>query len=148
MLRPDHQGPQREALADVDLVVEAIVEDPVKLDLFRDLDPSAAGCHSGHDHFVAARRGDGRGHLPAPGRSRDTLLQPGADHEAGRSGEPLTTGKDVTDTVVDLCAKVGKHPVKCGDRAGFIVNARSSRTSTMQFCCWNRTTRPPTRSTR
>ena len=23
----------------------------------------------------------------------------------------------------DLCAKVGKHPVTCGDRSGFIVNA-------------------------
>ena len=36
---------------------------------------------------------------------------------------PVTTGADVTATVVELCAKIGKHPVKCGDRAGFIVNA-------------------------
>ena len=30
---------------------------------------------------------------------------------------------DVVATVQDLCAKVGKHPVTCGDRSGFIVNA-------------------------
>jgi 3-hydroxybutyryl-CoA dehydrogenase len=26
-------------------------------------------------------------------------------------------------TVVELCRRVGKHPVRCADRAGFIVNA-------------------------
>ena len=115
---------QREALADVDLVVEAIVEDlEVKPDLFRDLTASASRCHSGHDHFVAARRGDGRGHL----RPQDVVgmhfFNPAPIMKLVEVVSPLTTGKDVTDTVVDPCAKVGKHPVKCGDRAGFIVNA-------------------------
>src|SRR5665647_2634821 len=35
----------------------------------------------------------------------------------------VSTGDDVVATVQDLCRKVGKHPVTCGDRAGFIVNA-------------------------
>ena len=32
------------------------------------------------------------------------------------------TAQDVTDTTVALCKAVKKHPVLCGDRAGFIVN--------------------------
>jgi len=32
------------------------------------------------------------------------------------------TAQDVTDTTVVLCKAVKKHPVLCGDRAGFIVN--------------------------
>jgi 3-hydroxybutyryl-CoA dehydrogenase len=33
------------------------------------------------------------------------------------------TTPEVAETVRALCLKVGKHPVSCGDRAGFIVNA-------------------------
>lgn len=36
---------------------------------------------------------------------------------------PITTAPDVTATVRAVCARVNKHPVLCGDRAGFIVNA-------------------------
>ena len=35
----------------------------------------------------------------------------------------VATAADVADTCVALCREVGKHPVRCGDRAGFIVNA-------------------------
>ena len=35
----------------------------------------------------------------------------------------VSTGADVAATVTDLCRKIGKHPVACGDRAGFIANA-------------------------
>lgn len=35
----------------------------------------------------------------------------------------VTTSPDVVATVLDVCARVKKHPVLCGDRAGFIVNA-------------------------
>jgi 3-hydroxybutyryl-CoA dehydrogenase len=35
----------------------------------------------------------------------------------------VSTSPDVTATVQDLCAKVGKVAVTCGDRSGFIVNA-------------------------
>ncbi len=35
----------------------------------------------------------------------------------------IATNADVVATAHAICAKVGKHPVHCGDRAGFIVNA-------------------------
>ncbi|MCW2543026.1 MAG: 3-hydroxybutyryl-CoA dehydrogenase 3-hydroxyacyl-CoA dehydrogenase [Frankiales bacterium] len=35
----------------------------------------------------------------------------------------VTTSPDVIATVLEVCAKVKKHAVLCGDRAGFIVNA-------------------------
>lgn len=35
----------------------------------------------------------------------------------------ISTAEDVIATARAVCAKVGKHPVHCGDRAGFIVNA-------------------------
>ena len=35
----------------------------------------------------------------------------------------VATDEAVTETVLALCEKVGKVAVKCGDRAGFIVNA-------------------------
>ena len=35
----------------------------------------------------------------------------------------VSTSDDVVATVTDLCRRIGKHPVSCGDRAGFIVNA-------------------------
>jgi 3-hydroxybutyryl-CoA dehydrogenase len=35
----------------------------------------------------------------------------------------VATAADVAETVTALCLAVGKHPVACGDRAGFIVNA-------------------------
>jgi 3-hydroxybutyryl-CoA dehydrogenase len=35
----------------------------------------------------------------------------------------IATAPDVVATVHELCGAIGKHPVHCGDRAGFIVNA-------------------------
>jgi 3-hydroxybutyryl-CoA dehydrogenase len=35
----------------------------------------------------------------------------------------ISTAEDVVATAHAVCAQVGKHPVNCGDRAGFIVNA-------------------------
>ncbi|GAB3441517.1 3-hydroxyacyl-CoA dehydrogenase family protein [Actinophytocola sediminis] len=35
----------------------------------------------------------------------------------------ISTADDVVATVAALCQRVGKHPVHCADRAGFIVNA-------------------------
>ena len=35
----------------------------------------------------------------------------------------VETADDVVATVLEVCASTGKHPVLCGDRAGFIVNA-------------------------
>ena len=35
----------------------------------------------------------------------------------------VATADDVVATAVEVCRRLGKHPVTCGDRAGFIVNA-------------------------
>jgi 3-hydroxybutyryl-CoA dehydrogenase len=35
----------------------------------------------------------------------------------------VSTADDVVATVRQVCQRAGKHPVTCGDRAGFIVNA-------------------------
>ena len=35
----------------------------------------------------------------------------------------VSTGADVVATARAVCERLGKHPVICGDRAGFIVNA-------------------------
>jgi 3-hydroxybutyryl-CoA dehydrogenase len=35
----------------------------------------------------------------------------------------VATADDVVATAVEVCHRLGKHPVTCGDRAGFIVNA-------------------------
>ncbi len=35
----------------------------------------------------------------------------------------VATADDVVATVLEVCRRTGKHPVQCGDRAGFIVNA-------------------------
>ncbi|HEX5016107.1 MAG TPA: 3-hydroxybutyryl-CoA dehydrogenase [Actinomycetes bacterium] len=35
----------------------------------------------------------------------------------------INTAPEVVDTISELCKRVGKHPVTCADRAGFIVNA-------------------------
>jgi 3-hydroxybutyryl-CoA dehydrogenase len=37
--------------------------------------------------------------------------------------DTIATSADVVATVHAVCSRVGKHPVHCGDRAGFIVNA-------------------------
>jgi 3-hydroxybutyryl-CoA dehydrogenase len=35
----------------------------------------------------------------------------------------VSTAADVTETARALCLRIGKRPVACGDRAGFVVNA-------------------------
>ena len=35
----------------------------------------------------------------------------------------VATAPDVVATALDVARRIGKHPVTCGDRAGFIVNA-------------------------
>jgi 3-hydroxybutyryl-CoA dehydrogenase len=35
----------------------------------------------------------------------------------------VATADDVVATATAVCHRLGKHPVSCGDRAGFIVNA-------------------------
>ncbi len=116
---------EREALADVDLVVEAIVEDlDIKLDLFRDFDrickPGAILATTTSSLPVVEM-------AAVTSRPQDVVgmhfFNPAPIMKLVEVVSPVTTAADVTETVVDLCHQLGKHPVKCGDRAGFIVNA-------------------------
>ncbi|HEU5240545.1 MAG TPA: 3-hydroxybutyryl-CoA dehydrogenase [Ornithinibacter sp.] len=115
----------REALADVDLVVEAIAEDlAVKQDLFRDLDrickPGAvlATTTSSLPIIDCAK---------VTSRPQDVVgmhfFNPAQVMKLVEVVHTVSTDPEVTATVQDLCVKVGKVPVTCGDRSGFIVNA-------------------------
>ena len=114
-----------EDLKDVDIVVEAIAEDlAVKQATFAALDTI---CKPGA--ILATTTSS----LPviqcatATSRPQDVIgmhfFNPAAIMRLVEVVSTVSTSADVTDTVVDLCAKIGKHPVRCGDRSGFIVNA-------------------------
>ncbi|UUZ45631.1 3-hydroxyacyl-CoA dehydrogenase NAD-binding domain-containing protein [Janibacter limosus] len=81
---------EREALGDVDIVVEAIAEEiGIKNQLFADPGPHLqARRRARHDHLVAVhRRPRGADQAPA-GRRRHALLQPGTGDEARRGHQP------------------------------------------------------------
>ncbi len=112
-------------LAEVDLVVEAIVEElAAKQELFRTLDKV---CKPGA--ILATTTSS----LPVidcavvTSRPEDVIgmhfFNPATIMKLVEVVSTVSTTPDVTATVVDLTAKLGKHPVSCGDRSGFIVNA-------------------------
>ncbi len=112
-------------LADVDLVVEAVVEDlAVKRELFAHLDRVC------RDGAVLATTTSS---LPviecaaATTRPQDVIgmhfFNPAAVMKLVEVVSTVSTSGDVAATVLDVCARIGKHAVSCGDRAGFIVNA-------------------------
>jgi len=116
---------EREALGDVDIVVEAIAEDlELKLALYRDLDRI---CKQGA--ILATTTSS----LPITQLAQATARPASVIGMHFFNPAPImklvevvtheTTGADVDETVKALCAKVGKVAVSCGDRAGFIVNA-------------------------
>ncbi|MCM0619162.1 3-hydroxyacyl-CoA dehydrogenase family protein [Nocardioides bruguierae] len=115
----------REALADADLVVEAIAEDlAVKTALFADLDrickPGAvlATTTSSLPIIACAR---------ATTRPQDVVgmhfFNPAPIMKLVEVVSTVATSAEVTETTRALCAQLGKVAVSCGDRAGFIVNA-------------------------
>ncbi|MCE1179935.1 MAG: 3-hydroxyacyl-CoA dehydrogenase NAD-binding domain-containing protein [Micrococcales bacterium] len=112
-------------LADVDIVVEAVVEDlKVKQTLFENLDEI---CKPGA--ILATTTSS----LPViqcgavTKRPEDVIgmhfFNPAQVMKLVEVVTTVSTAADVTATVQDLCAKLGKVAVTCGDRAGFIVNA-------------------------
>ncbi|MGW2186358.1 3-hydroxyacyl-CoA dehydrogenase family protein [Streptomyces sp. NPDC001719] len=114
-----------DAFAEVDLAVEAVAEDlAVKQQLFAALDkvcrPGAilATTTSSLPVIACAR---------ATGRPRDVVgmhfFNPAPAMKLVEVVRTVLTGDDVHATVRAVCARVRKHPVDCGDRAGFIVNA-------------------------
>ena len=114
-----------EDLGSVDLVVEAVVEDlAVKKALFENLDEI---CKPGA--ILATTTSS----LPvvdcavATSRPQDVIgmhfFNPAQVMKLVEVVHTVSTAPDVVATTQDVCAKVGKHAVTCGDRSGFIVNA-------------------------
>ncbi|MER6010747.1 3-hydroxyacyl-CoA dehydrogenase family protein [Streptomyces bluensis] len=114
-----------DAFADVDLALEAVAEDlEVKRQLFTALDkvckPGAilATTTSSLPVVACAR---------ATSRPEDVIgmhfFNPAPAMKLVEVVRTVLTGDDVHATVRALCSAVRKHPVDCGDRAGFIVNA-------------------------
>jgi 3-hydroxybutyryl-CoA dehydrogenase len=111
--------------ADCDLVIEAVVEDlAVKTALFKELD---AVCKPG---AVLATTTSS---LPviecamATGRPRDVVgihfFNPAPVMKLVEVVRTVATADDALATAHEVCERMGKHAVDCGDRAGFIVNA-------------------------
>lgn len=114
-----------DAFAGVDLAVEAVAEDlGVKQELFAALDkvckPGAvlATTTSSLPVIAVAR---------VTSRPQDVIgmhfFNPAPAMKLVEVVRTVLTADDVHATVREICLKVRKHPVDCGDRAGFIVNA-------------------------
>jgi len=112
-------------LKDVDIVVEAIAEDlKIKTTLFENLDeickPGAilATTTSSLPIIACAK---------VTKRPQDVIgmhfFNPAPIMKLVEVVSTVSTSDDVAESVLALCAKVGKVAVSCGDRAGFIVNA-------------------------
>ncbi|MFJ6433482.1 3-hydroxyacyl-CoA dehydrogenase family protein [Streptomyces sp. NPDC091416] len=114
-----------DSFAGVDLAVEAVAEDLlVKQQLFATLDkvcrPGAVlATTTSSLPVVAIAR--------ATSRPEDVIgmhfFNPAPAMKLVEVVRTVLTADDVHATVREVCGKVRKHPVDCGDRAGFIVNA-------------------------
>ncbi|MFD4539126.1 3-hydroxyacyl-CoA dehydrogenase family protein [Streptomyces bauhiniae] len=114
-----------EAFSDVDLAVEAVAEDlDVKRQLFQTLDkvckPGAVlATTTSSLPVVACAR--------ATSRPQDVIgmhfFNPAPAMKLVEVVRTVLTADDTHATVREVCTRLGKHPVDCGDRAGFIVNA-------------------------
>ena len=112
-------------LADCDLVIEAVVEDlAIKKALFSALDdvlkPGAVLATTTSSLPVIEC-------ATATSRPGDVVgmhwFNPATVMKLVEIVPTVTTAPDVVATVLALCGTLDKHPVLCGDRAGFIVNA-------------------------
>lgn len=115
----------RAALAGVDIVVEAIAEDlDLKYALFADLD---AICKPGAILATTTSSLSIAECGAATTRPHDVIgmhfFNPAAVMKLVEVVTTPQTSAEVDETVRALCLATGKHPVSCGDRAGFIVNA-------------------------
>ncbi len=116
---------ERETLADVDLVVEAIAEEiGIKNQLFADLDSI---CKDGAILATTTSSLSIADLAAQTKRPQDVVgmhfFNPAPVMKLVEVIDQEHTGQDVLDTVVDLCKRTRKVPVRCSDRAGFIVNA-------------------------
>ncbi|WP_323385188.1 3-hydroxyacyl-CoA dehydrogenase family protein [Streptomyces calidiresistens] len=114
-----------DALADVDLAVEAIAEDlTVKQDLFRALDKV---CRAGAVLATTTSSLPVVACARATSRPQDVIgmhfFNPAPAMKLVEVVRTVLTGDEAHATVHEVCSRIRKHPVDCGDRAGFIVNA-------------------------
>jgi 3-hydroxybutyryl-CoA dehydrogenase len=112
-------------LADVQLVVEAVVEDlSVKQALFSNLDDI---CKPGTVLATTTSSLPVIECAAATERPGDVIgmhfFNPAAVMKLVEVVSTVSTGPDVEATALEVCEKLDKHAVRCGDRAGFIVNA-------------------------
>jgi 3-hydroxybutyryl-CoA dehydrogenase len=112
-------------LARVQLVVEAVVEDlSVKQALFSNLDDI---CASGTVLATTTSSLPVIECAAATSRPSEVIgmhfFNPAAVMKLVEVVSTVSTASDVEATVLDVTRKIGKHAVRCGDRAGFIVNA-------------------------
>jgi 3-hydroxybutyryl-CoA dehydrogenase len=112
-------------LADVDLVVEAVVEElEVKQELFRTLDKV---CRPGAVLATTTSSLPVIELAAVTSRTEDVVgmhfFNPAAVMKLVEVVSTVSTAPEVAATVVMLCASLGKHPVSCADRSGFLVNA-------------------------
>ncbi|RZU23682.1 3-hydroxyacyl-CoA dehydrogenase family protein [Streptomyces sp. BK239] len=114
-----------DAFADVDLAVEAVAEDlEIKRQLFATLDkvcrPGAVLATTTSSLPVVAL-------ARATSRPQDVIgmhfFNPAPAMKLVEVVRTVLTGEDVHATVHEVCGRIRKHAVDCGDRAGFIVNA-------------------------
>ncbi|WP_035794337.1 3-hydroxyacyl-CoA dehydrogenase family protein [Kitasatospora mediocidica] len=112
-------------LAGVDLALEAVAEDlAVKRELFANLDKI---CKPGAVLATTTSSLPVISCATATSRPQDVIgmhfFNPAPAMKLVEVVSTVLTSADVTATVLGLCSTVRKHPVECGDRAGFIVNA-------------------------
>ena len=114
-----------EDLALVDLVVEAVVEEmSVKIALFETLDEV---CKPGAILATTTSSLPVVEMAAVTKRPADVVglhfFNPAPIMKLVEIVSTVSTADDVIATSKRVCLEVGKHPVVCGDRAGFIVNA-------------------------
>jgi 3-hydroxybutyryl-CoA dehydrogenase len=114
-----------EDLGDVDLVVEAVVEElDVKRAVFAALDEV---CKPGAILTTTTSSLPVVECAAATARPADVIgmhfFNPAPVMKLVEVVSTVTTAPDVAATALALCERIDKVPVSCGDRAGFIVNA-------------------------
>jgi 3-hydroxybutyryl-CoA dehydrogenase len=114
-----------EDLAEVDIVIEAIAEElSAKQAMFENLDEicqssTILATTTSSLPVIECATVTGR-----PGRVVGMhFFNPAQIMKLVEVVSTVSTSDDVASAVRALCVAIGKHPVSCGDRAGFIVNA-------------------------
>ena len=111
-------------LADADFVVEAVVESlEVKKAIFRELEAIVKpDGDPGHQHLALSVTEISTANAH-PGRVIGVhFFNPAPVQNLVEIIRTVVTEPDVLDDVQALVARLGKNPVVCGDRAGFIAN--------------------------